>query len=209
MCRFKTLCVADPIWGVCYFSYTLAFERILIFRFIDAYLLDPFELSYDDVATLPVSLSAAYAGLYGNKALGAAFDAPVSASAIGKYVDTLLVVLGGSSSVGRYVIQLAKYSGFHPMITTTSLKHADELKSLGATHVIDRKASVVAEVRKLTDKPISIVFDAVSSADTQQAGVDVLGMSRCKCNVCKSRKPSVQINEVITVYKLQLAQRRG
>ena len=72
------------------------------------------------------------------------------------------------------VIQLAKYSGFSPIITTASLKHADELKSLGATHVIDRNASVVAEVRKLTDKPISIVYDAVSSADTQQTGLDVL-----------------------------------
>ena len=44
----------------------------------------------------------AYAGLYGSKGLGAAFDAPVSASAIGKYVSTPLVVLGGSGSVGKY-----------------------------------------------------------------------------------------------------------
>jgi len=72
------------------------------------------------------------------------------------------------------VIQLAKYSGFHPIIATSSLKHADELKSLGATHIIDRNAPVVTEVRKLTDKPILIVYDAISSADTQQAGIDVL-----------------------------------
>jgi hypothetical protein len=72
------------------------------------------------------------------------------------------------------VIQLAKYSGFYPIITTSSLKHADELKSLGATHVIDRNTSVVAEVRKLTDKPILTVYDAISSTDTQQAGIDVL-----------------------------------
>jgi len=134
----------------------------------------PSNFSYDDVATLPVSLSAAYAGLYGSKPRGAAFDAPVSSSAVGKYANTPLVVLGGPSSVGRYVIQLAKYSGFYPIITTSSLKHADELKSLGATHVIDRNASVVAEVRKLTDKPILIVYDAISSADTQQASIDVL-----------------------------------
>jgi NADPH:quinone reductase-like Zn-dependent oxidoreductase len=75
----------------------------------------------------------------------------------------------------RYpVIQLAKYSGFYPIITTSSLKHADEVKSLGATNVIDRNTSVVAEVRKLTDKPILTVYDAISSADTQQAGIDVL-----------------------------------
>jgi NADPH:quinone reductase-like Zn-dependent oxidoreductase len=133
----------------------------------------PSKFSYDDVATIPVALSAAYVGLYGSNP-GAAFDAPVSASAVGKYANTPLIVLGGSSSVGRYVIQLAKYSGFYPIITTSSLKHADEVKSLGATHVIDRNTSVVAEVRKLTDKPILTVYDAISSADTQQAGIDVL-----------------------------------
>ena len=66
----------------------------------------PSNFSYDDVATLPVSLSAAYAGLYGSNARGAGFDAPVSASAIGKYVNTPLVVLGGPSSVGRYGLSI-------------------------------------------------------------------------------------------------------
>ena len=72
------------------------------------------------------------------------------------------------------VIQLAKYSGFYPITTTFALKHADEVKSLGATHIIDRNVSVVAEVRKLTDKPILIVYGAIANADTQQAGIDIL-----------------------------------
>ena len=56
------------------------------------------------MAILPVVLSAAYAGLYGSsKSCGATFDAPQAVSAaVGKYVNTPLVVLGGSSSVGRY-----------------------------------------------------------------------------------------------------------
>jgi len=97
------------------------------------------------------------------------------------------------------VIQLAKYSGFYPIITTSSLKHADDLKSLGATHVIDRNASVVTEVRKLTDKPILIVYDAISSADTQQAGTDVLATGGKLVTVLP---PSVKVEgkEIIAVF---------
>ena len=85
------------------------------------------------------------------------------------------------------VIQLAKYSGFDPIIITSSLKHADDLKSLGAAHVIDHNASDMTEVRKFTENPILIVYDAISisSADTQQAGIDVLatGGSSSQCRL--------------------------
>jgi NADPH:quinone reductase-like Zn-dependent oxidoreductase len=97
------------------------------------------------------------------------------------------------------VIQLAKYSGFYPIITTSSLKHTDDLKSLGAAHVIDRNASVISEVRKLTDKPILIVYDAISNADTQQAGIDVLATGGKLVTV---QPPSVKAEgkEIIHVF---------
>ncbi|KIJ96539.1 hypothetical protein K443DRAFT_682260 [Laccaria amethystina LaAM-08-1] len=57
----------------------------------------PSKFSYDDAATIPGALSAAYLGLYGNKPHGAGFDVPVTPSAVGKYAGTPLVVLGGSS----------------------------------------------------------------------------------------------------------------
>jgi NADPH:quinone reductase-like Zn-dependent oxidoreductase len=75
-------------------------------------------------------------------------------------------------------IQLAKLSGFSPIITTASLQHAEHLKTLGATHVIDRKVSgadLASEVNSITQKaPIKYVVDSVSSADTQQNGYDLL-----------------------------------
>ena len=74
------------------------------------------------------------------------------------------------------VIQLAKYSGFSPIIATTSLKHADYLKTIGTTHIIDRNAHLAEEVKKVTDEPITIVLDAISVADTQQAGVEILAV---------------------------------
>jgi hypothetical protein len=74
-------------------------------------------------------------------------------------------------------LQLAKLSGFSPIITTASLKHTDYLKSLGATHVLDRNlqaASLKSEISKITSEPIKYVFDSVSLPETQQLAYDVL-----------------------------------
>jgi NADPH:quinone reductase-like Zn-dependent oxidoreductase len=75
-------------------------------------------------------------------------------------------------------IQLAKLSGFSPIIVTASLHHAEYLESLGATHVIDRNVSSAALASKVNaitqDTPIKYVVDSVSSPDTQQSGYDLL-----------------------------------
>ena len=73
-------------------------------------------------------------------------------------------------------IQFAKLSGFSPIITTASLRNADLLKSLGATHVVDRTStSVVSDILKTLDqvRP-SIVVDAVSEKETQKTAWEVL-----------------------------------
>lgn len=75
------------------------------------------------------------------------------------------------------VIQLAKLSGFSPIITTASSKHADKLKSLGATVVFDRDSSasdLAKEIKKLTNEPIKFLYDSISSSTTQQTGVELL-----------------------------------
>jgi len=82
------------------------------------------------------------------------------------------------------VIQLATCSGFSPIIATTSLKHTDYLKTIGTTHVIDRNAHLAEEVKKVTDEPITIVLDAISAADTRQAGVEVLAVGGSSSGFC-------------------------
>lgn len=78
----------------------------------------------------------------------------------------------------RAAIQLARLSGFSPIITTSSLRHEEFLKSIGATHVIDRtlpSATIQVEVAKLAGgKPVEYVYDSISSAETQQLGYEVL-----------------------------------
>ncbi|KAF8804124.1 GroES-like protein [Phlegmacium glaucopus] len=138
----------------------------------------PSNISYDEASTLPVALTAAYVGLYNKNPNGLGLVPPVSPEGKGKYAGTPIVILGGSSSVGQNAIQLAKISGFSPIITTASLKHAEFLKSLGATHVIDRNVSASAlatEVSSITqDAPIKHAVDSISLADTQQAAYELL-----------------------------------
>ena len=75
------------------------------------------------------------------------------------------------------MIQFAKLSGFSPIITTASLQHEAYLKSLGATHLIDRHQplSVLPEaVRAITSVPVKLVYDSISSPETQAVGYAAL-----------------------------------
>lgn len=77
----------------------------------------------------------------------------------------------------QLAIQFARLSGFSPIITTASLRNTDLLKSLGATHVIDRNipaSAFASEIANTTTAPILLVFDAVATTDTQQLGYDTL-----------------------------------
>ena len=74
-------------------------------------------------------------------------------------------------------IQLAKLSGFSPIITTVSLRNVDYVKSLGATHAIDRSlplADLGANVAAITKEPIKVIFDCVGNADTQNAAYELV-----------------------------------
>ena len=77
-------------------------------------------------------------------------------------------------------IQLAKLSGFSPIITAASLKNAEVPKYYGAMHVLDRSLTndaLTAEVSKIAGEPISLVCDAISLAKTQAAGYALLALN--------------------------------
>ncbi|KAF8575474.1 GroES-like protein [Ramaria rubella] len=152
----------------------------------------PENISFDQAASVPLGLATAAVGFYnppsGN---GAGLTPPWVPAGEGKYQGGI-VIFGGSTSVGQYgechhfsrdrlnlsslalvAIQLARLSGFSPIVTTASLHNADLVKSLGATHVIDRKADVVAEAKKILTPLPDIVYDAVSE-DTQEQAWNIL-----------------------------------
>ncbi|KAF8990626.1 hypothetical protein BDQ17DRAFT_1433618 [Cyathus striatus] len=99
---------------------------------------------------------------------------------------TPIIIFGGSSSVGKIAIKLARFSGFSPIITTASLKNKLCLKSLGATHIIDRSlplSSLPYEVAKVTPNQLTFAFDAVAIAEVVQAGYDLITAGGIICTV--------------------------
>ncbi|KAF5327331.1 hypothetical protein D9619_004012 [Psilocybe cf. subviscida] len=137
----------------------------------------PDNVSFDEAATVPVVLTCAFTGLYQKALYGLGLTPPFSPDTRGIYNGTPIVVIGGASSVGQAVIQLARISGLSPIITTASLTNADYLKSLGATHVFDRNISPAAlqsEISTITQAPLKYVYDATSLPATQTLGLSIL-----------------------------------
>lgn len=91
-----------------------------------------------------------------------------------------IVILGGSSSVGQYAVQLAKISGFDKIVTNASARHLDHIKALGADVVLDRSTQNSEEDFKaaLGCLPLAFVFDAISEKDTQVLGVKLLAATK-------------------------------
>ncbi|KAF9889256.1 hypothetical protein FE257_007569 [Aspergillus nanangensis] len=75
---------------------------------------------------------------------------------------TSVLVWGGSSSVGLYTIQLAARHGFS-VVTTCSPKHADLVRSYGASHVFDYKDDQVVETIRRAVPTLTHVFDTIGS----------------------------------------------
>jgi NADPH:quinone reductase-like Zn-dependent oxidoreductase len=132
----------------------------------------PDNLTFDQAATIPLCFATAAIGLYSKNEPGPQLTAPWEEGGMEKYKGKPMLVIGGSSSVGQYAIQLAKLSGFHPIITTSSPKHHDHLKSIGATHTLSRYLAPLdlesAIVSSCEGVHLMTAFDAISDVDTQQ-----------------------------------------
>ncbi|KAH9894859.1 GroES-like protein [Cubamyces lactineus] len=140
----------------------------------------PDNITLDQAASVPLGLATVVTTLYNHDPNSGTADLPApweeggTTACSGKPV----FILGGASSVGQYAIQMAKLSGFSPIITTASLHNETLLRSLGASHVLDRSlppAEIKNEILKITKgKPIDLVYDAISLADTEPLAYDVL-----------------------------------
>ncbi|KAJ7442732.1 GroES-like protein [Mycena galericulata] len=134
----------------------------------------PPNIDYAQASTIPVGYVTAAVGLLApaGAGLNLTFDPAVN------FAGQPAFVFGGSSCVGQFAIQILRVLGYSKIITYASGKHAQYLKSLGATHVIDRTtvstADVPAAVKKIAGAPIKIVYDAISEDDTKAASFATL-----------------------------------
>ena len=107
----------------------------------------PDDVSFAQACVLPLSISTASAGLYGKDELNLPYPSGQPEGS-GK----VLLLWGGSSSVGSSVIQLAVASGVE-VVTTCSKRNFDYVKGLGARAAFDYSSpsvvgDLVAELQK-------------------------------------------------------------
>ncbi|KAG4435706.1 hypothetical protein IFR05_008792 [Cadophora sp. M221] len=109
-----------------------------------------------------------------------------------------IAIIGGSSSVGQYAIQLARLSGFEKIVTNASRANHELLKQLGASAVLDRNhASGEDFAKAVGDVPLEVVFDAISARETQILGVQIL-------EAVKVRGENAELVTVNTVHPLEI-----
>jgi NADPH:quinone reductase-like Zn-dependent oxidoreductase len=104
----------------------------------------PDSLRYENAAVIPLGLSTAACALFQTDQLALQFPSSPAAKSTGKIV----LVWGGSTSVGANAIQLATAAGYD-VITTCSPRNFDLVKRLGAVAAFDyHSPTVVQDIKK-------------------------------------------------------------
>ncbi|KAJ3189655.1 hypothetical protein HK101_008808 [Irineochytrium annulatum] len=124
-------------------------------------------VSFDSAATLGVAAGTTAVGF-------GLIGVPLDGKGVnGKHI----LVWGASTSVGHIVVQAASKLGLK-VIATASPKYHAEIKSLGASHVIDyRAADVVAQIRAIAGDDLVFAFDTVGK-DSSIKGIEALSNSK-------------------------------
>ncbi|KAK7448451.1 hypothetical protein VKT23_013713 [Stygiomarasmius scandens] len=137
----------------------------------------PTDLSYSQAATIPLGFLTAAVGLYANEPLGLGLN-PTLASDVKEFSGKTALVIGGSTSVGQYAIQLLRYLGVPNIIAYASAHQFSYLRTLGATTFVDRREvsflDLPAAIKKVSSTAVELVYDAFSSCESQCAGYSVL-----------------------------------
>ncbi|KIY65225.1 GroES-like protein [Cylindrobasidium torrendii FP15055 ss-10] len=131
----------------------------------------PENVTTDAASTLPTTFITAALGV-GAAEVGGGLDPSFELQP--KYNGETAVVIGGSTSVGQFAIQLLKLLGFSNIIAYASKKHTELLKSLGATEIIDRNETTLSDLPSKVKGPVKFVYDSIASTETQEIATAIV-----------------------------------
>ncbi len=118
----------------------------------------PDEISYDDAAAIPLAFATAVQAMI--LRLGLPEHSKPAKSSFPFFVN------GGTSSVGKYAVQLGKLAGLF-VVASGSKKNHELLTSLGADACVDyTDADWPAQVRKVTHDGLEHAFDCIAEGGT-------------------------------------------
>ena len=143
----------------------------------------PDKLSYERACVLPLTLSTASCALYMKDYLSLRLPALKS-----EKTGEVVLIWGGSTSVGCNAIQLAAASGYE-VITTASPKNFNLVKDLGAIHIFDyHSATTVQEITQLLKG--KTLAGAVAIGDgSMEACIDIVAASSGKKFIAQASLP--------------------
>jgi NADPH:quinone reductase-like Zn-dependent oxidoreductase len=164
----------------------------------------PSNVSDEEASGISLASMAAIVGLYNQTGLNikpAPWEQGGNQAGKGKSI----VILGGSSSVGQYAIQLARLSGFETIVTGSSSVHHDYLKKLGATVTLDRKTAKPEDYAKAATSnghAFAMVFDSVAMKESHIEAVQILQNVNKKGSQAATRV-NLRTSTVVTVYAFE------
>ncbi|KAH7137465.1 chaperonin 10-like protein [Dactylonectria estremocensis] len=145
-------------------------------------------LSSDEASTIPVIVLAAFIALFASSGHG--FPPPFSPQAKSfNYGNVTLLVIGGGSNTGRATIELAKLAGIGRIIAVAGNQNEATLKTVGATHVIDRHApDALDQIQAIVGDELVYAVDTVNAGVEQELGVAALSNTK-KGTLITLRRP--------------------
>ena len=129
----------------------------------------PDSLSFKEAVVLPLAICTACTALFEPESMGLPLP-QVEAKPNGK----VMLVWGGSSSVGSCGIQAAKAAGFE-VAATAGAHNQEYCKDVGADYVFDYKSETLVEdvVKALQGKEFAGVFDAVFGEEVYTKSAEI------------------------------------
>jgi len=138
----------------------------------------PDDVSDDEAATLPCNTLAPLLAIFDPSTLD--FPAPWTPEASTfNYANTTLLVIGGGSSCGKFGVQLAALAGFGRIVVVGG--DESELKSYGATHVLDRHGGddlVLSRIRAVVGDDLVYAYDAINPPSGQHLALNALSNTK-------------------------------
>lgn len=139
----------------------------------------PTAFSDEQVVTLPTNLITSWIHLFTSRGFGIPPPFAKWADEF-DYASMSLVIIGGGTNVGKFAVQLAHMRGIGQIIVIASISNEDNLKSQGATHVIDRHGlltNIVKRVQQIVDSDgVDYVYDCANT--TFELATAILSPSR-------------------------------
>ncbi|KAK6461770.1 hypothetical protein DFJ63DRAFT_314401 [Scheffersomyces coipomensis] len=92
------------------------------------------------------------------------------------FTDKKVLILGGATSVGRYLIQVIKSKGAKEIIVTCSPRSVDLVKQLGATNTIDYTQGSILNptLEFVKDGTFDHIYDCIGNAELFPSIYDIL-----------------------------------